>query len=260
MTQRIDKPFPTQRTAIVTGAGAPRGIARTVAKLLATQGWDLVIADIAPSVLPIAEELASEHPERTIIGKQLDISNESAVASFYDEIAKQMPPVVGVANVAGIACPKSILEIETEEFDRVMTVTCRGTMLMMKYAALQMRDRGVGRIVNFSSITALDGGGTFSKFAYATAKAGIQGLTRGGARELGPLGITVNCILPGPIDTDIMGGKLTDDRKDDMSANIPLGRVGQPEDVAAAVAFLLSESAAFVNGVSMNVDGGKYMH
>lgn len=259
MTQRIDHPFPTERTAIVTGAGAPRGIARTVADTLAEQGWNLVLADIAPSVIGIAEKLGKAHPGRKVAGKQLDISDEAAVSSFFEQVQKDFPPVTGLANVAGIACPKSLFEIETSEFDRVMTVTCRGTMLMMKYAGLQMKEQGVGRIVNFSSITALDGGGTFSKFAYATAKAGIMGLTRGGARELGAYGITVNCVLPGPIDTDIMGGKLTEDRKDDMSSNIPLGRVGQPRDVAAAVAFLLSESAAFVNGVSMNVDGGKYM-
>ena len=88
----------------------------------------------------------------------------------------------------------------------------------------------------------------------------MQGLTRGAARELGEHGITANVILPGPIDTDIMGGTLTEDRKESMSANIPLGRVGQPEEVAGLIAFLVGEDSSFVSGTSISVDGGKHMH
>src|SRR5690625_182539 len=117
-----------------------------------------------------------------------------------------------------------------------------------------------GRIDNTDSITSLDCGGTFSKTGYATAKAAVQGLTRGAARELGEHGITANVILPGPIDTDIMGGTLTEDRKESMSANIPLGRVGQPEEVAGLIAFLVGEDSSFVSGTSISVDGGKHMH
>lgn len=259
MSQTIPVEFPVQRTAVVSGCGAPRGIGRVVARRLIESGWSIAAVDINPQVLEFGEELKQAYPEVQTKAYTLDISAEAGVRDVFADIAESLPPVVGEANVAGIACPKSLLEIETEEFDRVITVTLRGTMLMMKYAAIEMRKAGAGRIVNFSSITALDGGGTFSKFAYAAAKAGIMGLTRGGARELGEYGITVNAILPGPIDTDIMGGKLTDERKASMSSNIPLGRVGQPQDIAAAVNFLLSEEASFVNGVNMNVDGGKHM-
>ena len=119
---------------------------------------------------------------------------------------------------------------------------------------------GVGRIVNTSSITAFDGGGTFSKGVYATAKAAVIGMAHGGARELGQYGITVNVLAPGPIDTEIMGGRLTDERKASMSAGIPLGRVGQPEEIAATVAFLLSDGAGYISGATIQVDGGKYMH
>jgi NAD(P)-dependent dehydrogenase (short-subunit alcohol dehydrogenase family) len=106
----------------------------------------------------------------------------------------------------------------------------------------------------------LDGGGTFSKGVYATAKAAVIGMCRGGARELGPYGITVNVLAPGPIDTEIMGGRLTEERKAAMSAGIPLGRVGQPEEIAATVAFLLSEGAGYINGATIQLDGGKHMH
>ncbi|RLP08966.1 SDR family NAD(P)-dependent oxidoreductase [Propionibacterium australiense] len=252
--------FPERHTAVVSGAGAPRGIARKAAHRLAAEGWDVVVVDLSDKVLEFGEELTSEYPERKFLAIQLDISDEEQVKDAFTRIKAEMPPVVGLANIAGIACPVPLLELDAALFDKVLAVNCRGTMLMMKYAAEQMKEHGIGRIVNFSSITALDGGGTFSKFAYAAAKAGVLGITKGGARELGPYGITTNAVLPGPIDTDIMGGKLTDERKEQMSSNIPVGRVGQPEEIAAVVSFLLSADASFVNGVSLNVDGGKQMH
>ena len=252
--------FPEARTAVVSGCGAPRGIARAVARRLASEGWNIVAVDLNPAVKDFETELGQAHPELKVRALVLDIADQEAVAAAFAEIAEEMPPIVGLANVAGIACPVPLEELDAELFDKVVGVNCRGTMLMMKYAAEEMKKYGIGRIVNFSSITALDGGGTFSKFAYPAAKAGVLGVTRGGARELGQYGITVNALLPGPIDTDIMGGKLTDERKMQMSSNIPVGRVGQPEEIAAVVSFFLSADASFVNGVSINVDGGKHMH
>lgn len=259
MTQLQASPFPEARTAVVSGCGAPRGIGRVTARRLADAGWNLAVVDIAPAVVEFGAELQADYPDLKIVGRQLDITDEDAVAAAFESFAAELPPIIGEANIAGIACPTPLLELTAAEFDKVMAVNARGTMLMMKYAAREMKKSGVGRIVNFSSITAFDGGGTFSKIAYAGAKAAVIGLSRGGARELGQYGITCNTICPGPVDTDIMGGKLTDDRKDMMSSNIPLGRVSTPGDQAAVVNFLLSEEAAFVSGTTINVDGGKHM-
>jgi NAD(P)-dependent dehydrogenase (short-subunit alcohol dehydrogenase family) len=151
-------------------------------------------------------------------------------------------------------------ECDLNEFERVMAVNVTGSYLMLKAAAARMIPQGVGRIINTSSITAFDGGGTFSKGVYATAKAAVIGMAHGGARELGQYGITVNVLAPGPVDTEIMGGRLTAERKATMSAGIPLGRVGQPEEIAATVAFLLSDGGGYINGATIQIDGGKYMH
>lgn len=259
------QPFPTERTAIVTGAGAERGIGRKVARKLATGGWSVVVADIdGAAVDEFASALRAELPAESnakVIGVGVDISDQAAVDAAFERIDAEMPPIAALVNLAGIPSPHSIFEITSEIWDRVMDVNVKGTLLMIQAAAKRMIDGGFGgRIVNTASITALDGGGTFSKTGYAAAKAGVQGLTRGAARELGKYGITTNVILPGPIDTDIMGGTLTDERKAGMSANIPLERVGQPEEVAGLINFLVSEDSSFVNGTSINVDGGKHMH
>ena len=255
------QPFPEERTAIVTGAGAPRGIGRKVARKLVSEGWSVVAADIdGDAVEQFASDLATDSGAK-VIGVGVDISDQAAVDAAFKRIDAEMPPIAALVNLAGIPSPHSFFELTAEVWDRVMDVNLKGTLLMTQAAAKRMIDGGFGgRIVNTASITALDGGGTFSKTGYAAAKAGVQGLTRGTARELGKYGITANVILPGPIDTDIMGGTLTDERKAGMSANIPLERVGQPEEVAGLINFLVSEDSSFVNGTSINVDGGKHMH
>lgn len=255
------QPFPAQRTAVVTGAGAERGIGRKVVRKLLSQGWSVVAADIdGAAVDSFAAELIAEGGA-SVIGVGVDISDQAAVDAAFARIDEEMPPIAALVNLAGIPSPHSIFELTPEIWDRVMDVNGKGTLLMIQAAAKRMIEGGFGgRIVNTSSITALDGGGTFSKTGYAAAKAAVQGLTRGAARELGKYGITANVILPGPIDTDIMGGTLTDERKAGMSANIPLERVGQPEEVAGLISFLVSEDSSYVSGTSINVDGGKHMH
>jgi len=256
----MSKSFPAEKTAVVTGVGAPRGIGRVVARRLAAEGWSLALVDIDKAgVNEFKQELEAEgFPHAVAI--VADISSAESVDAAFAIVDAQLPAVVGLVNLAGIPCPVALLDLEVDEWNRVLAVNATGSFLMLKAAAKRMVETGVGRIVNTSSITAFDGGGTFSKGPYAAAKAAVLGLSRGGARELGKFGITVNTVAPGPIDTDIMGGKLTDERKAGMSADIPVGRVGRPEDVAALVSFLLSEDAGFISGATYQIDGGKYMH
>ena len=264
-TQRIEMnamsiEFPDARTAIVTGVGAPRGIGRVVARRLASEGWSLALIDIDEfGVDEFKKELETQGFD-DVVAIATDISSAESVDAAFAIIDKELPAVVGLVNLAGIPCPTALLDLSVEEWNRVLAVNATGSFLMLKAAAQRMVTTGVGRIVNTSSITAFDGGGTFSKGAYAAAKAAVLGLSRGAARELGKFGITVNTVAPGPIDTDIMGGTLTDERKAGMAADIPMGRVGRPEDIAAIVSFLVSEEAGYISGATYQVDGGKYMH
>jgi NAD(P)-dependent dehydrogenase (short-subunit alcohol dehydrogenase family) len=252
--------LPDRRTAVVTGAGGPAGIGRVTARVLAENGWAVALVDVNADGLAAVESELRGAGHDDVLAVPADIASESSVGEAFDRIDAGLPPTVGLVNLAGIACPTPLHECDVEEFERVMAVNVTGSFLMLRAAAARMIPQGVGRIVNTSSITAFDGGGTFSKGVYATAKAAVIGMCRGGARELGPYGITVNVLAPGPIDTEIMGGRLSDERKASMSAGIPLGRVGNPAEVAATVAFLLSDGGGYINGATLQIDGGKHMH
>lgn len=252
--------LPALRTAVVTGAGGPAGIGRVTARILAENGWHVALVDVNADGLAAVEAELREAGHEGVLSVPTDIASESLVTDLFARIDAELPPVVALVNLAGIACTSPLHECELAEFERVMAVNVTGSYLMLKAAAARMIPQGVGRIVNISSITAFDGGGTFSKGVYATAKAAVIGMAHGGARELGPHGITVNVIAPGPIDTEIMGGKLTDERRASMSAGIPTGRVGRPDEIGATIAFLLSEGGGYVNGATLQVDGGKHMH
>lgn len=252
--------LPAARTAVVTGAGGPAGIGRVTAAVLAEQGWHVALLDVNAEGLAQVEAELRTAGHTGVLSLPTDITDEQSVAEAFARIDAELPPVAGLVNLAGIASPVPLHECSLAEFERVMAVNVTGSFLMLRAAAERMIPQGVGRIVNTSSITAFDGGGTFSKGVYATAKAAVIGMCRGGARELGPHGITVNVLAPGPVDTEIMGGKLTEDRKAAMSAGIPLGRVGQPSEIAATIAFLLSDGAGYISGSTVQVDGAKHMH
>ena len=122
-----------------------------------------------------------------------------------------------------------------------------------------MIEHRFGRIVSVSSISAQRGGGTFSKVAYSAAKAAIIGFTRALAREMGPLGITVNCVAPGPVDTDIMGGTLTDERKQEMTVGMPVGRIGTVDEIAALLAFLCGPDTGYITAATYDINGGLHV-
>ncbi|WP_156740181.1 SDR family NAD(P)-dependent oxidoreductase [Occultella aeris] len=256
----MSTPFTSERTAVITGAGSARGIGRATAHRLATEGWSLGLVDIdGPAVESLATELTQQYGVAAV-GHRVDVSDPDDVRTAVGKLEAELPPLLALANVAGVSSPTPYLELPDEEWTRVMRVNLDGVHYVSKRVAESMAARGVGRIVSISSVSAQRGGGTYSKTPYSVAKAGVIGLTRALARELGPYGITVNAICPGPIDTDIMGGTLTEERKRELVAELLVDRVGTTADIAAAISFLLGPDAGYITGQTLNVDGGLYMH
>lgn len=252
--------FPEARSVILTGAASPRGIGRASAHYLAEHGWNIGIIDLdADAAQAVAAEIAEQHGV-TAAGAGANVADETQVRAAFDELEAALPQVVALVNLAGVSSPVPYLEVTSEEWNRVMNINMNGVHYATRRAVESMVKNGVGRVVSLSSVSAQRGGGTFSKTVYSAAKAGVIGFSRSVARELGPEGITVNVISPGPIDTDIMGGTLTEERKQAMAADGVLPRIGSPRDIAAAIAYLISEDAGFVTGQTLNVDGGLYMH
>jgi len=251
--------FPAERAVVVTGAASPRGIGRATADRLARDGWSVGIVDLdAGAASATAAEIAAAY-DAQVVGVGADVSDETSVHTAFGELEAVLPPVVGLANLAGISSPTEFMDETVEGWDRVFAVNVRGTFLVTQRALQPMIDRRVGRIVSVSSVSAQRGGGTYSKVAYSASKAAILGFTRALAREMGQHGITVNAVSPGPIDTDIMGGTLTDERKEALSADVLMGRVGTREEVAALLAFLLSEEAGWVTAATYDINGGLHI-
>ncbi|MFC4222409.1 SDR family NAD(P)-dependent oxidoreductase [Lysinibacter cavernae] len=252
--------FPESRSVVLTGAASPRGIGRASAKYLAERGWNIGIIDIdEDAAQAVAAEIAEEFGV-VASGVGANVADEAQVRAAYDRLELALPQIVALVNLAGVSSPVPYLDVTSEEWNRVMNINLNGVHFVTRRAVESMVSHGIGRVVSLSSVSAQRGGGTFSKTVYSAAKAGVIGFTRSVARELGPLGITANAISPGPIDTDIMGGTLTEERKVAMAADGVLPRIGTPRDIAAAIAYLISEDAGFVTGQTLNVDGGLYMH
>jgi NAD(P)-dependent dehydrogenase (short-subunit alcohol dehydrogenase family) len=252
--------FPSERTVIVTGAVSPRGIGRATVNYLAEQGWNIGIIDLDDAACKAVAKEVSDAYGVQAAGAGANVADEASVRSAVDELEAALPQLVALANVAGVSSPVPYLELDAAEWDRVLNINLNGVHYATRRVAESLVRNGIGRIVNISSVSAQRGGGTYSKTPYSVAKAGVIGLTRSVARELGPFNITVNAISPGPIDTDIMGGTLTDERKAAMAEDLVVNRVGTPRDIAAAISFLISEDTGYISGQTLNVDGGLYMH
>jgi 2-hydroxycyclohexanecarboxyl-CoA dehydrogenase len=244
------------RTALLTGAASPRGIGRATANRLAREGWAIGILDIdAAAAETAAAQIAEEHGG-IAFGCGADVSDQASVDAAVGLVERELPPIAGLVNVAGIASPVAFMDETVAGWDRVFAINVRGTFVVTQRVLSGMIERRFGRIVSISSISAQRGGGTYSKVAYSASKAAVLGFTRALAREVGEHNITVNAVAPGPIDTDIMGGKLSDDRKASLSEGTIVGRVGTQDEVAALIAFLLRDEAGFITAATYDINGG----
>jgi 2-hydroxycyclohexanecarboxyl-CoA dehydrogenase len=251
-----ENPFPAERTVVVTGAASARGIGRATADRLARDGWSIAILDLdEEGAKRTAAKIAGDRSVAAV-GVAVDVADEGSVEAAIAQVEAALPPIIGLANVAGVSSAIDFLDVTIAEWDRVFDINMRGVFLVTRRVVPAMLAAGVGRIVSVSSVSAQRGGGTYSKVPYSASKAAIIGFTRALAREMGPHGITVNCVAPGPIDTDIMGGTLSEERKAELGAANMVGRVGTVDEVAALMAFLLGEEAGHITAATYDINGG----
>ncbi len=244
------------RTAVITGAASLRGIGRRTAQLFAAQGARVAVLDLdAQAAAEAAASLGDGH-----LGLACDVTQREQCERAAREILAAFGQVDSLINNAGISQPLKIMDIGPENYEAVTDVSLRGTLYMSQALIPHMRQRRQGSIVCLSSVSAQRGGGIFGGPHYSAAKAGVLGLARAMARELGPDGIRVNSVTPGLIQTDITQGKLTPEMTADIIRGIPLGRLGETTDVANVCLFLASELSAYITGATLDVNGGMLIH
>jgi 3-oxoacyl-[acyl-carrier protein] reductase len=244
------------RVAIVTGGA--RGIGAAISTRLAEDGFAVAVLDLdASACAPVAEQIAAAGGRA--LAAAVDVADEASVKAAVEQVAEGLGGPTVLINNAGITRDNLLFKMSVDEWDAVMGVHLRGAFLMSRATQQYMTQAGWGRIVNLSSISAL---GNRGQANYATAKAGLQGLTKTLAIELGKFGVTVNAIAPGFIETDMTKATAArlgidfEDMKKFAAAEIPVARVGQPADIAAAASFFCREDAGFVSGQVLYVAGG----
>jgi NAD(P)-dependent dehydrogenase (short-subunit alcohol dehydrogenase family) len=248
-------------TAVVTGAGSTRGIGRATAHALAAVGWNLAILDLDEAAAKDAADQIADRHHTQALGIGCDVTDATSVDQALDALsAAPLPPIGALVNNAGITSPTRFLDVTTEEWERVFDVNVRGAYNITRRVAPGMAERGFGRIVFLSSVSAERGGGVFGGVAYSAAKAAQLGFAKALAREIGPHGVTVNSVAPGLIDTDITAGALDADREAQILDGIPMGRKGAVSDVADLITYLCREESSYITGATYDVNGGSHMH
>ena len=235
------------KVCIVTGGG--RGIGQATAEKFIGESATVIIADFDEATGTATAEYLGDQCSFV----KTDVSQSESVQSLIKRVKADHGSIDVIVNNAGILQDQTLEKMDEEEFDKVIQVNMRGVYLCTKYAAEVMREQGSGVILNASSVVARFG--NFGQTNYVAAKAGLEGMTKVWARELGKHGIRVNAVAPGFIKTDMIAG-MPEKIIKMMEANVPLKRWGKPEDVADLYCFLASDEASYISGVVLPVDGG----
>ncbi|MFI3271813.1 MAG: 3-oxoacyl-[acyl-carrier-protein] reductase [Pseudomonadota bacterium] len=240
-------------TALVTGGS--RGIGKTTAEALARDGFQVFLTYVSKpeEAEAVAAGIVATGGKATAF--KLDVSDAEAVSSFFQSEIKDKVHLQVLVNNAGITKDGLILRMKEEDFDRVVDVNLGGAFTCLREAAKIMTRQRTGRIINITSVVGQMGNA--GQINYCSAKAGLIGMTKSAAKELASRNVTVNAVAPGFIETD-MTAALPEDAKKTYAEGIPLRRLGQPEDIAEAVAFLASDKASYITGQILAVNGGMY--
>jgi len=244
------------KIAVISGAAGPRGIGFATAKTFAAQGAKVAILDLdGDGAQRAAAELGTGH-----IGLACNVTDKADCARAIGEVLAATGKIDILINNAGITQAIKVWDIDPESWDRIQDVNLRGVLYLSQAVMPHMRERKAGAIACMSSVSAQRGGGILGGAHYSAAKAGVLGLAKAMARELGNDGIRVNCVTPGLIQTDINAGKISDENRVKILENIPLNRLGVPQDVANIFLFLASDLSAYVTGAVIDVNGGMLIH
>lgn len=242
-----------QKIALVTGAS--RGIGKAIAEALGQQGLTVIGTATSDGG---ADAITANFAEAGVNGKgmKLDVSDDASVETVLKAIGEEFGTVTVLVNNAGITRDNLLMRMKAEEWDSVINTNLTSLYRVAKACLRPMMKAKTGRIINIASVVGASGNA--GQTNYSAAKAGMVGFTKSLAQEVGSRGITVNAVAPGFIDTD-MTRELPEAQKDALLSAIPLARLGQPEEIAAAVAFLASDGAGYISGETIHVNGGMYM-
>ncbi len=244
------------KTAVISGAASMRGIGLAAARLFAEQGARVAILDLDEAAATAAA--ASIGPNH--IGVACNVTDAAACRAAAQRVIAAFGHVDILVNNAGVTQPVKTMDITEADWHRIVDVNMTGVLYLSQAFIPHMRERKRGSIACMSSVSAQRGGGIFGGPHYSAAKAGVLGLAKAMARELGPDNIRVNCVTPGLIQTDITGGMLTEQMKVEILKGIPLNRLGDAIDVARAFLFLASDLSSYTTGAVIDVNGGMLIH
>jgi NAD(P)-dependent dehydrogenase (short-subunit alcohol dehydrogenase family) len=248
------------KTAVISGAASPRGIGLATARRFVAEGARVAILDIDGAAAKSAAQNLNPISENPHLGIACNVANQDSCAKAIEAVIAAFGQIDILVNNAGVTQPVKLLEITPSDWDRIQDVNLKGVLFLSQAVIPHMRRRKVGSIACMSSVSAQRGGGIFGGPHYSAAKAGVLGLAKAMAREFGSDGIRVNCVTPGLIGTDITAGKLTDEMKTKILEGIPLGRLGEADDIAGIYTFLASDLSAYVTGAVIDVNGGMLIH
>lgn len=244
----------TGQVALVTGAS--RGIGRAIATLLAQQGATVIGTATTEAGAESISAYFAEAGAKTSHGLVLNVCDPAASLALVEKIQKEHDGLSILVNNAGITQDQLAMRMKDEEWDAVITTNLTAVGRLCRAVLRTMMKAKYGRIINITSV--VGSAGNPGQINYAAAKAGVAGMSRALAREIGSRNITVNCVAPGFIDTD-MTKALNSQQSESILQSIPMGRLGQPQEIAAAVLFLASTEASYVTGTTMHVNGGMYL-